>query len=627
LSTLTKDVGVQLYFVLDSINDSVFIGNENHEIIFMNRSLREKFGDAKGELCYGFYGRSKPCPLCPLGHITRGGEKRFRYTDVEKRRYFEITANPLRNPDGSTWVIEVIRDVTERERIEDALKTSEENFRNIFDSANDCMIYLNRFGRILDVNKKAVQVFGGSKKEVLGKHFTRLGIFSLSDIPTLMNNFANILVSKEVTLNVCIKNKKGQEIPLECSASLMKTDDKPLGIMVIARDVTERRKAEEALRESEEKYRNLFENAADAIFTLDLKGNVTSMNKIALDYGFKRDEILGKSMFKFIPKKYWPMISKQVVSLARGKSVRGEFEAVTKKGKIVSEYRSTPLKKEGKIVGFQTTVRDITERKAMEKKLEEYSRHLEKMVEERTRELKESQERLLKSERLAAIGELAAMVGHDLRNPLQAITNAAYIMRTFYESLPAEAKERIVPQDAPKMLQIIRDEVAYANNIVSNLQDFAGVREPDFQDTDLNSVIHNALSKVKIPGNIKVMVRLDKTVPRLKIDPAQMRRVYVNLITNAVQAMPEGGKLTITSRRKGDYIEVGVQDTGVGIPKQNMKKIFTPLFTTKAKGVGLGLPICKNLVEAHGGSIEVESEVGKGATFTIRLPIRQGEGR
>jgi len=267
----------------------------------------------------------------------------------------------------------------------------------------------------------------------------------------------------------------------------------------------------------------------------------------------------------------------------------------------------------------------LEERLKMEEKLRHYAEHLEELVQERTKELRESQEKLLRAERLAAIGELAAMVGNDLRNPLQAITNAAYVMRTFYESLPEEAKKGPDFEDAQRMLQIIQDEVAYANKVVSDLQDFAKIQGPDIRDINLNSVIKDALSDVKIPGNIRVITRLGETVSRFRADPDQLRRVYSNLISNAVDAMPEGGKLTITSSRKGDFVEVKVQDTGVGISKQNMEKLFTPLFTTKSRGLGLGLLICKNLVEGHGGNIEVESEEGRGSTFTVRLPIQQGE--
>jgi len=267
----------------------------------------------------------------------------------------------------------------------------------------------------------------------------------------------------------------------------------------------------------------------------------------------------------------------------------------------------------------------LEERLKMEDKLRHYAEHLEELVQERTKELRESQEKLLRAERLAAIGELAAMVGNDLRNPLQSITNAAYVLRTFYGSLPAEVKKGTDFEDAQKMLQIIQDEVAYANKVVSELQDFANIQGPKIQDINLNSVIRDALSEVKISGKIRVITRLDEAVSRFRADPYQLRRVYSNLVSNAVDAMPEGGKLTITSLKRRDFVEVKVQDTGIGISKENMEKLFTPLFTTKARGLGLGLLICKNLVEGHGGSIEVESEEGKGSTFTVRLPIQQGE--
>lgn len=267
----------------------------------------------------------------------------------------------------------------------------------------------------------------------------------------------------------------------------------------------------------------------------------------------------------------------------------------------------------------------LDERLKMEEKVRHYAEHLEELVQERTKELRESQEKLLRVERLVAIGELAAMVGHHLRNPLQSITNAAYVMRTFYESLPAEVKRSTVSEDARKMLQIIQNDVVFANKVVSELQDFAKIEGPDLRDINLNSVIHDALLEVEIPSNIKVITRLDETLSRFRADPNQMRRVCSNLISNAVDAMPEGGKLTITSSKREDFVEVKVRDTGVGISKQNMEKLFTPLFTTKARGLGLGLLICKNLVEGHEGSIEVESKEGKGSTFTIRLPIQQGE--
>jgi len=282
-------------------------------------------------------------------------------------------------------------------------------------------------------------------------------------------------------------------------------------------------------------------------------------------------------------------------------------------------------------------MRYAIERKRMEEELRLYSEHLEELVEERTKQLKESQEQLLKSERLAAIGEVAAMVGHDLRNPLQAITNAVFVINNMGEvisflrekpSTPPFNQERISKEltQFREMIDVIDDSVRYANKVVSDLLDLAKDQEPNPQETDLNSLIRDVLSTMKIPGNVTVTAQLDEALPRCKVDQTQMKQVYFNLVTNALQAMPEGGRLTIKSAKKGSIVEVQIMDTGVGIPQQNMEKVFDVLFTTKAKGAGLGLAVCKKLVKGHGGSIEVESEVGKGSIFTVKLPIRLEEG-
>jgi len=306
------------------------------------------------------------------------------------------------------------------------------------------------------------------------------------------------------------------------------------------------------------------------------------------------------------------------------KAVRGGAQDYLVKGQVDSNLLARAM-------------RYAIERKRMEEELRRYSEHLEELVEERTRQLKESQEQLLKSERLAAIGEVAAMVGHDLRNPLQAITNAVFVINNMGEvmsylrekpSTPPFNRERLSKEltQLREMIDVIDDSVRYANKVVSDLLDFAKIPKPDFQEVDLNSLIRDVLSTMKIPRNVTVTTQLDETLPRCKVDPTQMKRVYFNLVTNALQAIPEGGRLTIKSAKKGSIVEVQIMDTGVGIPPQNMKKVFNVLFTTKAKGAGLGLAVCKKLVEGHRGSIGVESEVGKGSIFTVKLPIRQEEG-
>ncbi|MGC9094790.1 MAG: GAF domain-containing protein [Candidatus Bathyarchaeia archaeon] len=246
------------------------------------------------------------------------------------------------------------------------------------------------------------------------------------------------------------------------------------------------------------------------------------------------------------------------------------------------------------------------------KQLEEYADQLEQKVEERTRELKKSQEQLLKTQRLAVIGELAGMVGHDLRNPLTSIAGAQYYLK---KRLNLEANDKI-----REMLELIEKNIAYANKIINDLLDYSREIELELIEKTPKSLVAEALSLVEIPKNIEIK---DFTThnPKIKVDPEKIKRVFTNIIKNAVEAMPKGGTLTIKSRKVHDKVEISFTDTGVGMSKETLAKLWTPLFTTKAKGMGFGLPICKRFVEAHKGCITAESTPGKGTTFTVTIPI------
>ncbi|MCW4052740.1 MAG: GAF domain-containing protein [Candidatus Bathyarchaeota archaeon] len=238
---------------------------------------------------------------------------------------------------------------------------------------------------------------------------------------------------------------------------------------------------------------------------------------------------------------------------------------------------------------------------------------LESKVEKRTRELKKSQEQLIRTQRLAAIGELASMVGHDLRNPLTAIAGATYYL-----------KAKLGPKTTVKtieMLELIEKEIGYSNKIVSDLLDYSTEMQLEITETTPKTIINEALSSMRIPCNIH-LANSARNSPRIRIDVDKMKRVFINIFKNALDSMPEGGKLAIGSRLIGDHLEITVTDSGSGMSKDVLKKIWAPLFTTKAKGMGLGLPICKRIVEAHEGKICTESIVGKGTIFTVNLPIK-----
>jgi PAS domain S-box-containing protein len=260
-------------------------------------------------------------------------------------------------------------------------------------------------------------------------------------------------------------------------------------------------------------------------------------------------------------------------------------------------------------------LRDITERKILDEKLrlyseqlKEYAEHLEDLVQERTKELREA-------ERMAAIGETTAMVGHDLRNPLQAMTGTLYLAKKFVSSEKVEDRN-----EAVGLLGTLDDEIQYMDKIVSDLQDYARPVGAEPVEISLPDLVRTAVSNAKIPGNVEVTVDIQGGSSNVKVDPLLFRRVLTNLIVNAVQAMPEGGKLTIAGSRGDESLAVAVQDTGAGIPPASLEKIFNPFFTTKAQGQGLGLAVCKRLMDSQGGTIEVSSEVGKGSTFTLTMP-------
>ncbi len=233
-------------------------------------------------------------------------------------------------------------------------------------------------------------------------------------------------------------------------------------------------------------------------------------------------------------------------------------------------------------------------------------------------ELKDAQEKLVRSEKLAAIGQLAGGVGHELRNPLGAIKNAVYYIRGKVANSELAQKEPRVME----FLDIVDGEINSSTKIISDLLTFSRVGKPAVSPARIEKVIDDAISHTTIPGNIELTKEVAAGLPEIQIDTDQMRQVLINMITNAVQAMPEGGKLAIVARQKDSSIEVEIVDTGCGIPEEAMGKLFEPLYTTKAKGIGLGLAVCKSIIERHDGHIEVESNMGKGTSFTIRLPLK-----
>ncbi|MBI3075638.1 MAG: GAF domain-containing protein [Deltaproteobacteria bacterium] len=299
----------------------------------------------------------------------------------------------------------------------------------------------------------------------------------------------------------------------------------------------------------------------------------------------------------------------------------------------VRAFMGTPILAHGVLLGvldvFSYGPRPFTERDlqllatighqvgiAMEKarlheEIRTFNATLEAQVEERTRALREAHEALARQERLALLGQLAGGVGHELRNPLAVMRNSVYFLQTRLGG----ADEKVA-----KHLAILDGEIATATKLTTDLLDFARVKTPAFAPADLNRLLREAVSRCAIPEGVVVEFTLADPVPAVSVDPQQITQVLVNLITNAVQAMPQAGKLRLSTALGKGQVQVTVADTGCGIPAEDLPRIFQPLFTTKAQGIGLGLAICQNLLTANHATIAVESTVGQGTDVQISFP-------
>ena len=219
------------------------------------------------------------------------------------------------------------------------------------------------------------------------------------------------------------------------------------------------------------------------------------------------------------------------------------------------------------------------------------------------------------TDRLVAIGQTAGMIGHDIRNPLQAIVSELYIAKGAIANTPHLEDKTI----ALESIDLIEEQTDYISKIVSDLQDYARPLKPEYKEVDLAKLVVSVFQTVRVPD--KIVLKIDvKGFPKISTDPTLIRRALTNLISNAIQAMPDGGELEVCAVKTEIKTVITVSDTGKGIPEEIKPKLFTPLVTTKAKGQGLGLAVVKRLVEALGGSITFESEADKGTTFTINLP-------
>jgi PAS domain S-box-containing protein len=536
-----------------------------------------------------------------------------------------VSTNPVFNEDGSSaGHRSSLRDITERKRVEEALRRSEANYRQLFDTSPTAIYQIDfRTGKFLKANDIICEYFGCTQKEI-----TSLSPYDLltdQSKQLLLERLRQMGLGEKVTENPEYEfiDKSGKRRWLQLnSKNIYDSEGSVIGADVVAHEITERKQSEEELLESEEKYRNVFENANEAIFVAQ-EGNLIYFNPItSIISGYPGEELTSRPFVDFIYPDDRDMVIDRHIRRIKGEDVpqRYSYRIIHKDGSIRwAEASAILINWKGKpaVLNF---VNDITERK----RAEDEKRSLE--------------ERLQRAEKMEALGTLAGGVAHDLNNVLGVILGfAELLLNEVDESSPLRSNLTIIMNGSEKASLIVQDLLTLARRSV-----------PSRKVLNLNKIILDYQTSPELENlssyHPAMHIKLDLEPDLLNISGSSvhLEKALFNLASNAVEAMPKGGNLTIKTAnqyldkpiygydtvREGDYVVLSVTDTGEGIPSADLQRIFEPFYTKKVmgrSGTGLGLAVVWGTVKDHQGYINVQSEEGKGSTFTLYFPVTREE--
>jgi PAS domain S-box-containing protein len=473
------------------------------------------------------------------------------------------------------------------------------------DQIRDVIIAVDNQNRLVYLNNSAARQYNIDRKEAIGlklTHLYRQLWFSPDDEHQAYISLKEKGAWEGVNIHL---QPDGTKIVMESIINVIKNPSgERIGLLSITRNITNRVNVDSWLVESNQRLKYVVEAAGMMVYDID-----TRTHEITVIRGL--EELLGYSVGDVpVTIDWWiSQIHPEDVSKAQE-----QFHPTTSVEKAVNEYRIRG--KDGGYVIVRGIAKGIPDIKGNILKIIGSMQNISKE--------KDMERQLQQNERMIAIGQTAGMVGHDIRNPLQSIVGDLFVVKSDIEEIKNKetsqaAEEAIIAVDS------ISDNIDYINKIVADLQDYAKKPIPKIENAELYEVIQKGFATLKIPPNVKVQFNIEPNL-KLKTDPAYIRRILTNLASNSIQAMPKGGKLIIEAKQDDKKaIELSVEDTGQGIPKEHQNKLFTPLFTTKEKGQGLGLIVVKRFVEALGGTISFESTEGKGTKFIINLPIESNQ--
>ncbi|MDR1992757.1 MAG: PAS domain S-box protein [Nitrososphaerota archaeon] len=611
--------------ILENIQDGLIIVDNNWNIRYITQRAAKTLNiETKKNIDKNFWHQFPKYQKTPLEKnlrtaMTQKNNHHFEWHNPTTDTTWEISTYPKNNTLVITW-----QNITKRKKQEKNLHLNNERHAKAFNHCQTALLITRLTdGYLIDANEAFLLTFGFNRKEIIGNTTAKLNIYP---DPNTRKNFTHILQTQTTIHNieVLMQTKTGNPITLITSIDPITINGQNYTLCTFT-DITERKKFETIRKENEEHLKLSQHLAHMGNWAHHITENKTVWS----------DELY--HIFNLQPDKYEPDREthknyihpddfERVAKIADTFALEGkldestffDYRIVLADGTIRdlhTEHTITEVDKEGKPTKIMGIEQDITERKKAEQQLELHRRYLEQLVEERTNQLADS-------ERLATIGQTAGMVGHDIRNPLQAIMSSLYLIKEDL-ALMTESEEK---KDVLQELDVIGEQVSYIDKIIADLQDYARPIKPEYAEVDIAELIDSIFQAVRLPSMVTLRVNID-ALPKLRTDPTLIRRTLTNLVNNAIQVMGEGGVLTIRTYQssKAGNVVIEVEDTGGGVPIEAQDKIFTPLFTTKSKGQGFGLAVVKRITDALGGAISFKSQEGKGAKFIIELPANQSE--
>jgi PAS domain S-box-containing protein len=607
--------------IFESSIDGIFVLDELGRFEFGNDAAFDIFGWQREELLGHLFMKIIPEDMKEFmlerwHEIQTGIEKPYEIRIFSKEGTIRniLVSHTQTTIKGKRKYVVVIKYISEKTRLEKELKDSEEKYRDLFENADDCMYTHDENGFFQTINKAGLFQLGCSEKEVIGTHFSKwLTQESYKKVEEqLRKHLAGEPIEQPDIIEVIKKN--GEHRWGEARISLIKKGEKIIGIQGVARDITEKIILEQQLKESESKYRDLFENAQVPMYILDMKGNFIKMNKSGLDIlGCKEEELNGSPLSKWLTQESFNVYQERMASRLAGRSVNTFelFEVITLNGEHRLVETNTRAIKEGtRITEIHGIAWDVTEKHRLEEKLLEYHEKLQRSYEE-----------LMEADR--AKTEFVSNMTHELLTPLTSI-------KGFVELLDEGTMGTINPEQK-KSLEIILRNSDRIIRLIKELLDLTCIENNKFvmhfKNVSLESIISKSIQDIHPQANEKQIMIVREIQPLIEIwgDDERLMQVTRNLLINAIKFTPRKGKITIKSSNENEHVKISISDTGIGIPQDKLKTIFERFYqvdgsaSRKYSGVGLGLSICKNIIEKHHGSIWAESE-GTGSTFHIVLP-------